>query len=418
MARRPAPDRAGRRPRSSEQRAQPPRPEGRERQHRGGAPRQRAIGPPCERVGQQRRGLQRPAAADGGGVQRSPDQPRRIVGGQDERRHPRPPGYGVCGVVLGQAGPAELRVDDVEPVRGRHHAAGEPAQVGKRRARGGCERLDLHAIGPHRLAIALRVVRDAGPGFGVRAEVQDAHAAILDVEPPAALAYSRAVSGPVYDSAAPPPTFLGGARAAWRSRSLLRVLVARDLAVRYKRSVLGVWWTLLNPLLEMAVFWVVFSQVFRFAIPGIPYSLYCPVGAGRVHLVSPDGDRLRGGDAQPRRPAAQSAGRARRVLPVDCRRQPRDVLRHVDPARARDGDRGRRAQPRGGAGRAAGGRARGDGLRARVGPLAAGGALSGRGRPAGDRADACRVPGPASIPPRWSPISTRSSRSSTPFITS
>jgi homopolymeric O-antigen transport system permease protein len=67
---------------------------------------------------------------------------------------------------------------------------------------------------------------------------------------------------------------VGSARAAWRLRSLLRVLVARDLAVRYKRSVLGVWWTLLNPLLEMAVFWVVFSQVFRFAIPGIPYSLY------------------------------------------------------------------------------------------------------------------------------------------------
>jgi ABC-type polysaccharide/polyol phosphate export permease len=82
------------------------------------------------------------------------------------------------------------------------------------------------------------------------------------------------VPGPVYDSAAPPPTPLGAAHAAWRSRSLLRVLVARDLAVRYKRSVLGVWWTLLNPLLEMAVFWVVFSQVFRFAIPGIPYSLY------------------------------------------------------------------------------------------------------------------------------------------------
>jgi ABC-2 type transport system permease protein len=90
----------------------------------------------------------------------------------------------------------------------------------------------------------------------------------------APLAILASVSVPIYDSAAPSPSIVQDARATWRSRSLLRVLVTRDLAVRYKRSVLGVWWTLLNPLLETAVLWMVFSHVFRFAVPGVPYAVF------------------------------------------------------------------------------------------------------------------------------------------------
>jgi ABC-type polysaccharide/polyol phosphate export permease len=82
------------------------------------------------------------------------------------------------------------------------------------------------------------------------------------------------VPGPVYDSAAPTPTIVQNAFAVWRTRGLLRVLIARDIVLRYKRSVLGVWWTLLNPLLETLVLWMVFSQVFRFATPGVPYVVY------------------------------------------------------------------------------------------------------------------------------------------------
>jgi ABC-type polysaccharide/polyol phosphate export permease len=47
-------------------------------------------------------------------------------------------------------------------------------------------------------------------------------------------------------------------------RTLLGNLVERDLKVRYKRSVLGVFWTMLNPLLMMLVFSVVFAQIFHF----------------------------------------------------------------------------------------------------------------------------------------------------------
>jgi ABC-type polysaccharide/polyol phosphate export permease len=50
-------------------------------------------------------------------------------------------------------------------------------------------------------------------------------------------------------------------------RHLAWQLVHRDLTIRYKRSVLGFFWTMLHPLLMMLIFLVVFSQVFRFATP-------------------------------------------------------------------------------------------------------------------------------------------------------
>ena len=53
---------------------------------------------------------------------------------------------------------------------------------------------------------------------------------------------------------------------------LLYELVARDVKIKYRKSVLGVLWTLLNPLLMMAILSVVFSNLFRFEIEN--YSLY------------------------------------------------------------------------------------------------------------------------------------------------
>ena len=48
----------------------------------------------------------------------------------------------------------------------------------------------------------------------------------------------------------------------YRYRELVGMLVARDLKVRYKRSVLGMLWSLLNPLLQMAVYsFVSFEEV-------------------------------------------------------------------------------------------------------------------------------------------------------------
>ena len=49
-------------------------------------------------------------------------------------------------------------------------------------------------------------------------------------------------------------------------RFLIWNMVVRDLKIRYKRSVLGFIWVTLNPLLQMAVLYIVFSQVFRFGV--------------------------------------------------------------------------------------------------------------------------------------------------------
>jgi lipopolysaccharide transport system permease protein len=59
----------------------------------------------------------------------------------------------------------------------------------------------------------------------------------------------------------------------WRFRELISLLVQRDLKVRYKRSVLGMGWTLLNPLLQMLVYTLVFSTIMRVGVPEFPVFL-------------------------------------------------------------------------------------------------------------------------------------------------
>ncbi len=54
---------------------------------------------------------------------------------------------------------------------------------------------------------------------------------------------------------------------------LMRQLIARDFKTKYKRSVLGILWSFLNPLLTMAVQYVVFSTIFRSDIPNFPLYL-------------------------------------------------------------------------------------------------------------------------------------------------
>jgi lipopolysaccharide transport system permease protein len=59
----------------------------------------------------------------------------------------------------------------------------------------------------------------------------------------------------------------------WKYRELVALLVSRDLKVRYKRSVLGMGWTLLNPLLQMVVYTLVFSTIMRVNVPQFPVFL-------------------------------------------------------------------------------------------------------------------------------------------------
>ncbi|MBA3943681.1 MAG: ABC transporter permease [Herpetosiphonaceae bacterium] len=59
----------------------------------------------------------------------------------------------------------------------------------------------------------------------------------------------------------------------WGYRELVRNLVSRDLKARYKNSLLGYFWSLLNPLLTMMIFWLVFSVLLRNDIPQFPVFL-------------------------------------------------------------------------------------------------------------------------------------------------
>jgi ABC-type polysaccharide/polyol phosphate export permease len=61
----------------------------------------------------------------------------------------------------------------------------------------------------------------------------------------------------------------------WRQRALVAVLVRRELNARYRASVLGFFWSLLNPLLLLFVYAVVFTYIFNPRFPGgDPYPLF------------------------------------------------------------------------------------------------------------------------------------------------
>jgi ABC-type polysaccharide/polyol phosphate export systems, permease component len=68
---------------------------------------------------------------------------------------------------------------------------------------------------------------------------------------------------PYYDSAEQRVPALEELREVRRYKYLLLQLTRRDILARYKRSVLGVAWTMLNPLGMMLVMTIVFSQLFK-----------------------------------------------------------------------------------------------------------------------------------------------------------
>jgi lipopolysaccharide transport system permease protein len=56
----------------------------------------------------------------------------------------------------------------------------------------------------------------------------------------------------------------------WRNRSLIRVMVRRDILGRYRGSFGGSFWTVFNPLLLMLTYFFVFAMVLRTRFPGDP----------------------------------------------------------------------------------------------------------------------------------------------------
>ena len=91
----------------------------------------------------------------------------------------------------------------------------------------------------------------------------------------------------------PPGRFGGlGLRDLWRFRELVAFMTWRDVKVRYKQTVLGALWALLQPFMTMVVFTFVFNHFGKIKAD-VPYPLFSLAGlalwyyfANAVNLVS------------------------------------------------------------------------------------------------------------------------------------
>ena len=64
----------------------------------------------------------------------------------------------------------------------------------------------------------------------------------------------------------------------WEARELLYFLVLRDITVRYKQTVLGVAWAVLQPLFSMLIFTVIFGKLAKLPSDGHPYAVFVYAG--------------------------------------------------------------------------------------------------------------------------------------------
>lgn len=69
-----------------------------------------------------------------------------------------------------------------------------------------------------------------------------------------------------------------GLRAVWEYRELLFFLVWRDVKVRYKQTALGVLWVILQPLVSMAIFTVLFGVLLKVPSGDAPYPVFAFAG--------------------------------------------------------------------------------------------------------------------------------------------
>ena len=63
-------------------------------------------------------------------------------------------------------------------------------------------------------------------------------------------------------------------RELWQYRELLRFLVVRDIKVRYKQTVLGGLWAVLQPFMNMIVFTIFFGHLAKVPSDGLPYPIF------------------------------------------------------------------------------------------------------------------------------------------------
>src|SRR5215471_18246188 len=62
--------------------------------------------------------------------------------------------------------------------------------------------------------------------------------------------------------------------AVWDYRELLFFLIWRDVKVRYKQTVIGAAWAILQPLMTMVIFTIIFGNFAKISSDGLPYSIF------------------------------------------------------------------------------------------------------------------------------------------------
>jgi lipopolysaccharide transport system permease protein len=67
-------------------------------------------------------------------------------------------------------------------------------------------------------------------------------------------------------------------REVWAYRELVYFLIWRDLKVRYKQTVLGIAWALLQPLVTVVIFSVIFGRLAALPSEGVPYPVFALAG--------------------------------------------------------------------------------------------------------------------------------------------
>ncbi len=63
-------------------------------------------------------------------------------------------------------------------------------------------------------------------------------------------------------------------QAVWKYRELLYFLIWRDLKVRYKQTVIGAGWAIIQPLMTMVIFTLVFGKFAKVPSDGLPYPIF------------------------------------------------------------------------------------------------------------------------------------------------
>src|SRR5215475_9234825 len=86
---------------------------------------------------------------------------------------------------------------------------------------------------------------------------------------------ARSTQAVPYLRITPPGRFLDvRLRDVWEARELIYFFVWRDIKVRYKQTIIGIAWAVMQPLMTMIVFSLFFGRLAKIPSQGLPYPVF------------------------------------------------------------------------------------------------------------------------------------------------